>query len=176
MVVDAKASSDGETEFHRLSDGSGWVPLQLPTTQTLLVCVTSGSAVSGAALKAAAERGPAIYQAPFASAKARGEILFQQPPKARAKASSSRAPRIKGVKFPLHLTCPHCGGAMEIRSAKQVRCGVFLHAVLKNTGRAVPPHTPKTKCERLVARGKVWGCGRPFRLDSTLRPVICDYI
>lgn len=65
----------------------------------------------------------------------------------------------------LFFTCPYedCEGYIVI-SPKQVNCGVFRHAVIKTTGRAVNPHASREKCEELLKQGKVYGCARPFKL------------
>ena len=31
-------------------------------------------------------------------------------------------------------------------------------------GQQVPPHAPQKICDDLVARGLIWGCGKPFKL------------
>jgi hypothetical protein len=65
----------------------------------------------------------------------------------------------------LFFTCPYedCEGYIVI-APQQVNCGVFRHAVMKTTGRAVNPHASRAKCEELLKNEKVFGCARPFRL------------
>jgi hypothetical protein len=38
------------------------------------------------------------------------------------------------------------------------------------------PHTSKEECEKLVDKGIVDGCGKPFQLNLKNEPEICDYI
>jgi hypothetical protein len=61
------------------------------------------------------------------------------------------------------LSCPHCGGGVTVQ-AEQLNCRIFRHAVLISTGEPVGAHESKEACERLVAAGLVYGCGRPFRV------------
>lgn len=39
----------------------------------------------------------------------------------------------------------------------------------------ISPHAPKAECDRLVAAGLIYGCGKPFRFDGTTATV-CDYV
>ena len=36
--------------------------------------------------------------------------------------------------------------------------------LLVNEGRQIPPHSPRKVCDDLVAKGLIWGCGKPFKL------------
>jgi len=43
----------------------------------------------------------------------------------------------------------------------------------------IDPHLPKVDCDKLKAEGKIFGCGKPFRLiqkDGIEKAIICDYI
>ena len=71
------------------------------------------------------------------------------------------------------VICPHCQLFVWI---EQVNCRIFRHAVYKNTGEPIPPHSAESECLRLVTEDKVWGCAKPFRLNSNNEPEICDYI
>lgn len=78
------------------------------------------------------------------------------------------------------VACPHCAGTIDIA---QLNCGIFRHAVFKSSLEGIPPHTPMAECERLVASGAVYGCGKPFRarqVHENGRIVYavesCDYI
>jgi hypothetical protein len=79
----------------------------------------------------------------------------------------------------LFVTCPHCAQLIEIES---INCAIFRCAVMKQTGQQVNPHAPKMECDRLAEQGLIYGCGKPFRLESDpnseggYRAVICDYI
>ncbi len=75
-----------------------------------------------------------------------------------------------------YVLCPHCACSVEIA---EVNCAIFRHAVYKDTGAQVNPHTPKEECDRLVVEGRVHGCGRPFRVvqeNGGWKAVLCDYI
>lgn len=81
------------------------------------------------------------------------------------------------------VECPHCGCFIQIR---EINCAIFRHGVYKQTGQQIDPHLPKADCDRLVATGALYGCGRPFRLKRkgggvTASPEewiaeICEYI
>ncbi len=73
------------------------------------------------------------------------------------------------------INCPHCQDSVIIYK-KQIKCGIFRHAVYKKTNKPVNPHLPQNKCESLIASNKVYGCGKPFKLNDQNCPEICDYI
>ena len=79
----------------------------------------------------------------------------------------------------LSIACPHCQGHIVVVE-KDVKCGIFRHAVYRCSGEPVPPHAPKAVCEQLVADAKVFGCAKPFRLvqvgDGCWRAVKCAYV
>lgn len=75
-------------------------------------------------------------------------------------------PSIKVTRLPdndLSFECPHCLGSIVV-SEKDVNCAIFRHATFKDTLKPIDPHAPKNVCTDLVAGGKVYGCGKPFRL------------
>jgi hypothetical protein len=69
--------------------------------------------------------------------------------------------------------CPHCNNLVTV-SIGEVNCGIFRHAVYKNTGKQVPPHSSQEKCEALIKANKVYGCGKPFRINNDIVEP-CDY-
>lgn len=82
--------------------------------------------------------------------------------------------------------CPHCSLLVEVEQ-HQVNCAIFRHACYFTrtpTGQIIlteqlNPHAPREVCERLVAEGKVYGCGKPFRMIPTpsgYEVECCDYI
>jgi len=73
------------------------------------------------------------------------------------------------------IICPHCQDPMII-DKKQIKCGIFRHAVYKKTNKSVNPHLSQEKCESLIAAKKVFGCCKPFKLNENNQPEICDYI
>lgn len=79
------------------------------------------------------------------------------------------------------VSCPHCGGQIEI---VEINCAIFRHAYFKKNMEQIPPHAPKEECDELVAQGKIFGCGGPFRLvkadlngnNGSWHAEACDYI
>ena len=74
------------------------------------------------------------------------------------------------------VTCPHCECNVEI---EQVNCRIFRHAVFKNTGMQVPPHSPQNECDYWITEDRVYGCAKPFKLyeeGGQWIAKICDYI
>jgi hypothetical protein len=82
------------------------------------------------------------------------------------------------VKFQIFI-CPHCGGCVQVMEG-ELKCHIFRHGVLKESGTQMNPHETKAECDRLVALGLIFGCGKPFRViyqeDRTAIAVACDYI
>ncbi len=70
------------------------------------------------------------------------------------------------------VICPHCGDPIEIL---EVNCAIFRHAWIIETNQQLDPHAPKEVCDRLLAAGFLYGCGKPFRLENG-KAVACDYI
>lgn len=77
----------------------------------------------------------------------------------------------------LFVECPHCHCMVFI---EQINCQIFRHAVYKSTDQPIPPHSSKETCDLLVETDKVYGCAKPFKLESkpdgTWKAIICDYI
>lgn len=73
----------------------------------------------------------------------------------------------------LLVKCPHCGEPVIIQ---QINCGIFRHGVYKKTGKQINPHLEKAKCDSLIKKGYIYGCGKPFRIMNDNKAVICDYI
>jgi hypothetical protein len=61
------------------------------------------------------------------------------------------------------LKCPNCSGSFEVT---ELNCGIFRHATFISNGKQVPPHANKVACDRLVSRGMVRGCCRPFKVTK----------
>ncbi len=80
---------------------------------------------------------------------------------------------------PMVFVCPHCSDAIVVLR-NEVNCRIFRHGVMKSDYKQVDPHAPKDVCDRLVAEGLIFGCGRPFRLvpdgNDGFTIEICDYI
>lgn len=61
----------------------------------------------------------------------------------------------------LLVKCPHCGEDIIEDCGEDIIEALF--------------HSPKSVCDALLAEGKIFGCGKPFRLvDNT--PVVCDML
>ncbi len=72
----------------------------------------------------------------------------------------------------LIVECPHCVGTVVI---EQLNCKIFRHGIFKRTGKQIPPHAPKTDCDRWAEKNEIFGCGKPFKIvDNTA--VVCEYI
>lgn len=72
----------------------------------------------------------------------------------------------------LIVNCPHCNGRVVIY---QINCGIFRHGVLKDSGKELNPHETKKVCSDLAKKGKIYGCGKPFKLVGKITEK-CDYI
>lgn len=80
------------------------------------------------------------------------------------------------------FSCPHCEDFIQVLT-NQTACCIFRHGVYKNTNTGLPPHAPKTQCDAAVESGRIYGCGKPFRIVLGRNEIsehgyaeICDYI
>ena len=74
----------------------------------------------------------------------------------------------------LHIfNCPHCNDTVVVMQ-KDIRCGMFIHAVYTKSGRPINPHTNEKKCKQLKSQNKILGCAKPFKFDGRIAE-ICDY-
>lgn len=76
----------------------------------------------------------------------------------------------------LLVTCPHCQQLIEILA---INCAIFRCGIYKANGEQLPPHLAREECDRVAAEGLIYGCGRPFRVETVeAEPVavVCDYI
>ena len=75
------------------------------------------------------------------------------------------------------ITCPNCH---EFIIIKELNCCIFRHAIYIETGEQIEPHSPKEICDTLLETGKIYGCGKPFKIvvlqDGTWEIQKCDYI
>jgi len=78
--------------------------------------------------------------------------------------------------------CPHCFDEVIIIE-NEINCGIFRHAVYKDSLQPINPHASKQECERLIEEDKVYGCAKPFKLEKIkdgeidrFIAIICDYI
>ena len=63
----------------------------------------------------------------------------------------------------LILKCPHCNSIIIV-NRKDINCAIFRHAILKESGKQIDPHSNKEVCDELVKTNKVFGCAKPFKL------------
>ena len=74
------------------------------------------------------------------------------------------------------VVCPHCGEPILI---SKIHCGIFRHGFMIKTKKQIPSHTTKTKCDELILKKMIYGCGKPFQIrkDGEKNDVsICEYI
>jgi hypothetical protein len=74
------------------------------------------------------------------------------------------------------VLCPHCNGTVVV---EQLNCQIFRHGILKENGQQINPHTTKLECDILFETGRIYGCGKPFKVvqkADTYEAIICDYI
>ena len=72
------------------------------------------------------------------------------------------------------VKCPHCNQNIIIEK-KDINCGIFRHGVYKSNYKQINPHLCKDKCDELAKDNKIYGCGKPFKLENN-KAIICDYI
>jgi len=61
----------------------------------------------------------------------------------------------------LIVKCPNCN---EIIIIEQLNCCIFRHAIMKNTGIQIDPHSSKEVCDKLLNDKLIFGCGNPFKI------------
>jgi hypothetical protein len=72
--------------------------------------------------------------------------------------------------------CPHCEGEIIVEK-KDVNCAIFRHGILIKNGKQINPHLSKKECDAFVEHKKIYGCGKPFKLDvDGLTVDVCEYI
>ena len=73
----------------------------------------------------------------------------------------------------LVVTCPHCQCYIFI---EKLNCRIFRHGVFKLSGQQIPPHLDKVECDKLISEQRIYGCGKPFRINNELIAEICEYV
>jgi len=74
--------------------------------------------------------------------------------------------------------CPHCDEFITVHK-NELFCKIFRHAVYKDSGKQISPHSSKEICDKLVLEDKVMGCAKPFQVvinGSDMFAEVCDYI
>jgi len=59
------------------------------------------------------------------------------------------------------ITCPHCNEPIIIT---KINCGIFRHGVIIKTGKQINPHMKQSKCEILIKKNAIYGCGKQFSI------------
>ena len=84
--------------------------------------------------------------------------------------------RIECINDAFLFECPHCSDLIQVQK-DQVNCRIFRHAVYKSSFEQINPHTNKQECDRLLQGDFVYGCAKPFILDTNSMTVSgCNYI
>ena len=76
------------------------------------------------------------------------------------------------------VNCPHCDQLIFVES---INCAIFRCAILKDTMQQLNPHAPKEICDALIEQGRIYGCGKPFKIvydskSEKFEAIVCDYI
>ena len=74
------------------------------------------------------------------------------------------------------VVCPNCN---EFIIIEKLNCCIFRHAVFKETGIQIDPHSSKDVCEQLLNNNLILGCGKPFKIiveGEKINVEICEYI
>lgn len=79
-----------------------------------------------------------------------------------------------------YITCPNCNNLFVVNN-NDLNCMIFRHGVYKNSMKPINPHLSKEKCDMLIKRNLIYGCGKPFKLfninnDNTYVAIKCNYI
>jgi hypothetical protein len=61
------------------------------------------------------------------------------------------------------IKCPRCSCEILIEE-KYINCGIFVHAVMKKTGKQVNPHSSQTLLNKLIKNKSIHGCGKVFNI------------
>lgn len=76
------------------------------------------------------------------------------------------------------VSCPHCNCYITIAN-NDINCGIFRHAVYKDTFKPIDPHATYEECQTLLKNNKIYGCCRPFEIkiiNSIVKVNKCGYI
>lgn len=63
------------------------------------------------------------------------------------------------------IKCPHCDSEILIEE-KDINCGIFVHAVMKKTGKQVNPHSSQTLLNKLIKNKSIYGCEKVFNINK----------
>jgi hypothetical protein len=71
------------------------------------------------------------------------------------------------------IDCPHCN---ELIWIDQLNCRIFRHGTFKHNYEQIPPHSSKQDCDLWKEQDRIYGCGKPFKINEDGTIVICNYI
>jgi hypothetical protein len=79
------------------------------------------------------------------------------------------------------VECPHCTILIEIL---ELNCRIFRCGIHKKSLKQIGQHLPKNECDSLFKDKKIYGCGKPFIVETvnsttdelTYKAFVCDYI
>ena len=72
--------------------------------------------------------------------------------------------------------CPHCKDLIQVER-EQINCRIFRHAIYKSDYTQIDPHTNQKDCELLIDKNLVYGCAKPFMINTeNMTAIACDYI
>ena len=63
------------------------------------------------------------------------------------------------------IKCPHYDSEILIEE-KDINCGIFVHAVMKKSGKQVNPHSSQTLLNKLIKNKSIYGCGKVFNINK----------
>jgi len=78
----------------------------------------------------------------------------------------------------LIFNCIHCNEKIIINET-DINCGIFRHAIIKDTLKQIDPHASLEVCKQLIEDNLIFGCGKPFKIikeESSYKIKICEYI
>ena len=76
------------------------------------------------------------------------------------------------------INCPSCNATILIDKS-EINCKIFRHGVMKESGKQIDPHLSKDNCDKLVKDNRIYGCGKPFKLEFNgfeWQAMHCEYI
>lgn len=76
------------------------------------------------------------------------------------------------------FSCPHCNIYIQVKK-KNFNCKIFRCGIYKKTFKQINPHMKKEKCEELIKKYIIYGCGKPFKIISKNKKyntIKCGYI
>lgn len=72
--------------------------------------------------------------------------------------------------------CPHCNINVVV-SKNETNCLIFRCGIFNDTYEQINPHLSKEQCDTLFESNRIYGCGKPYKIDiERLKVFQCDYI